>query len=169
MRALRLAVVLPLVMAIGCTTEPADQATADKAAAPTEDVATVRQAIEAANANQANGFKAGNIDGIVANYTPDAMVMMTGQASMVGAAAIREGLTGWLSQGPITDFVLTTGDVMLADDLAIETGTFTLTQKPKDGAAMTDKGKYISVWKKQADGSWKIVRDIANSDIPMGH
>jgi ketosteroid isomerase-like protein len=58
---------------------------------------------------------------------------------------------------------------MLAGDLAIETGTFTFTQKPKGSAAITDKGKYMTVWKKQADGSWKLLRDIANSDLPMEH
>ena len=49
---------------------------------------------------------------------------------------------------------------------AIETGTFEWTLTPKSGAAMTDKGKYLTVWKKQADGTWKIIRDINNSDLP---
>jgi hypothetical protein len=29
----------------------------------------------------------------------------------------------------------------------------------------SDQGKYIEIWKKQADGTWKIVRDIYNSDV----
>ena len=29
-----------------------------------------------------------------------------------------------------------------------------------------DKGKYLTVWKHQPDGTWKIVRDINNSDLP---
>jgi ketosteroid isomerase-like protein len=59
-----------------------------------------------------------------------------------------------------------TEDVMVSGDLAVETGTFAWTLQPKSGAEVKDKGKYLTVWKRQADGSWKIVRDIDNSDLP---
>lgn len=42
----------------------------------------------------------------------------------------------------------------------------TMTPKTGKGKPMSDKGKYIVVLQKQADGSWKIVRDISNSDLP---
>jgi hypothetical protein len=32
------------------------------------------------------------------------------------------------------------------------------------GNPMTEKGKYVEVWKKQADGQWKVVEDIFNAD-----
>jgi ketosteroid isomerase-like protein len=31
---------------------------------------------------------------------------------------------------------------------------------------VTDQGKLVEVWKKQADGKWKTVADIFNSDLP---
>jgi hypothetical protein len=31
---------------------------------------------------------------------------------------------------------------------------------------LLDKGKYLTVWKKQADGSWKVLFDMFNSDLP---
>src|SRR5207245_620651 len=33
-------------------------------------------------------------------------------------------------------------------------------------ARFVDNGKYLTVWGRQADGSWKIIRDINNSDRP---
>jgi ketosteroid isomerase-like protein len=30
-----------------------------------------------------------------------------------------------------------------------------------------DSGKYIEVWRKQANGNWKIIRDVFNSDVPL--
>ena len=38
---------------------------------------------------------------------------------------------------------------------------------PKTKKPVTDKGKYVTVYKKQADGSWKAVADILNSDMPL--
>ena len=33
------------------------------------------------------------------------------------------------------------------------------------GTPTIDKGKYIEIWKKQADGSWKLAMDMLNSDL----
>jgi ketosteroid isomerase-like protein len=32
---------------------------------------------------------------------------------------------------------------------------------------VTDHGKYVAVWKKQADGNWKVAVDIWNTDLPL--
>jgi ketosteroid isomerase-like protein len=55
---------------------------------------------------------------------------------------------------------------MISGDLAVETGTYAMTIIPKNGNAVADKGKYIHVWKKSVDGSWKVVRYVPTSDIP---
>ena len=44
-------------------------------------------------------------------------------------------------------------------------GTYTMTvTNLKTKKAMTDKGKFMTVYTKQADGSWKAVADTFNSD-----
>jgi ketosteroid isomerase-like protein len=35
------------------------------------------------------------------------------------------------------------------------------------GKPVTDRGKYATMWKKQVGGSWKVVVDISNSDLPV--
>ncbi len=35
------------------------------------------------------------------------------------------------------------------------------------GKQMSDHGKYMVVWRKQADGKWKAVGDMFNSDVPL--
>ena len=49
-------------------------------------------------------------------------------------------------------------------NLAFVRGTFDLTLIVNDSTQTPNQGKYIEVWKKQIDGSWKIVVDIWNSD-----
>jgi ketosteroid isomerase-like protein len=83
-----------------------------------------------------------------------------------GAAEIEKALAGFLAEVTITEFQLTTTDLTVKDNMAIETGTTRSVMQPKQGGGppVTDVGKYVVVWKKQTDGSWKLWRDIFNSD-----
>jgi uncharacterized protein (TIGR02246 family) len=52
-------------------------------------------------------------------------------------------------------------------DLVYSIGTYSLTMSaPKGKKTVTDKGKYLTVWAKQADGTWKVVADMSSSDLP---
>lgn len=51
------------------------------------------------------------------------------------------------------------GDVAAAGDLGYDTGPSTLTDKT-DSSSSPQHGFFFSVWKKQPDGSWKVVLDI---------
>jgi ketosteroid isomerase-like protein len=57
-------------------------------------------------------------------------------------------------------------EVARSSDLAYATGTYESSMKDSRGKLVTDHGKYVEVWKKQADGKWKTVADIFNSDLP---
>lgn len=51
-------------------------------------------------------------------------------------------------------------------DLGFSSGTYEMTFKDPSGKMVSDHGKYVTVWQKQHDGSWKAIRDIFNSDLP---
>jgi ketosteroid isomerase-like protein len=51
-------------------------------------------------------------------------------------------------------------------DLGYTIGTYDWSYKDASGKAITDKGKYLTVWKKQADGSWKVLFDMFNTSLP---
>jgi len=51
-------------------------------------------------------------------------------------------------------------------DLAYSLGTWQLKGKDPKGNDVTQTGKYITVWKKQKDGSWKVVADTGTVDPP---
>lgn len=42
-----------------------------------------------------------------------------------------------------------------------------MVMQPKASKPVHEIGKYLTVWKKQPDGSYRIIRDIFNSDGPM--
>jgi ketosteroid isomerase-like protein len=75
------------------------------------------------------------------------------------------------------DWQITKVDVSRAGDMAYTLYRYEMTMPaPKgasivaasiNGAPINDKGKDMSVWKKQSDGKWKMVADTFNSDIPL--
>jgi Domain of unknown function (DUF4440) len=54
-------------------------------------------------------------------------------------------------------------DMSASGDLGYTYGTYVFKHKDKTGNLVTDYGKYTSIWKKQKDGSWKVVVDMGNS------
>jgi uncharacterized protein (TIGR02246 family) len=135
------------------------------AAPPPPDTAAVKTAIEAINAKIVADAEKGDSAAVAATYDADATVMPPGEPAWHGSAAIAKGWGGMLGAFAIRDFTLTSGDVVVGGDYAAETGTYKMTMVPKKGAPMNDNGKYLVVWKKQADGSWKPYRDIWNTDV----
>jgi ketosteroid isomerase-like protein len=57
-------------------------------------------------------------------------------------------------------------EVAQSGDLAYSLGTWHLTGKNPKGEEVEQTGKYLTVWKKQTDGSWKVVADTGNVDPP---
>ena len=55
-------------------------------------------------------------------------------------------------------------DVAASGDLGYTVGSWQLTGKSRKGDAVSMTGKYMTVWKKQSDGAWKVVADMGNAD-----
>ena len=51
-------------------------------------------------------------------------------------------------------------------DLGYTFGSNEISLNDAKGARVTTEGEYVTIWRKQADGSWKAVVDIGNSDAP---
>ena len=130
------------------------------AAETEEDPAAVRAAIKETNARFAEALNQGDAAAIAALYTEDAIVLPPGQGMVRGRQAIQESMAVDIETNALSDLVLTTSDVQVAGNLAVEVGTYSI-----QAGAMQDEGKYVVVWKKQEDGSWKLYRDIWNSNL----
>lgn len=54
---------------------------------------------------------------------------------------------------------VTTADLWLDGDTAYETGKYSYKFQEK-GQPVTEEGRYVTLWKRQSDGSWKIIMDM---------
>lgn len=124
----------------------------------------MRAAIEAANAKFSEAFSRGDANALAALYTRDAIVFPPDSEAIRGNEAIGKF---WKTtrDGGVQSAVLTTDDVGTSGDVAYESGKVTLTIKPEGKEATTAMSKYVVVWMRQPDGSWKMHRDIWN-DLP---
>lgn len=53
-------------------------------------------------------------------------------------------------------------DIAASGDLGWTTGTYVSTTTLPDGTTSEGDGRYVTIWRKQADGSWKVVMDLGN-------
>jgi ketosteroid isomerase-like protein len=61
---------------------------------------------------------------------------------------------------------LVVNSVEVIDGHALELGTYTLVVQPPGQGEITDRGKYMVLWRRQADGTWKLYRDMFNTSMP---
>ncbi|MFN2399130.1 MAG: DUF4440 domain-containing protein [Gemmatimonadaceae bacterium] len=126
-------------------------------------------AIVAVNARLQAAGLSGNWDAWNADFTPEPVRLPPHLPTVSGKAA-SDAFNRATPKFTKFDFAVTS--VVGRGDLAVATGSFTITAPAgKDSAgkatpAINDQGKFIQVLMKQGDGSWKIARDIWNSDLP---
>ena len=54
-------------------------------------------------------------------------------------------------------------DISASGDLGYTYGNYEFHSKDKDGKPSVEYGKYVSIWKLQKDGTWKVVLDMGNA------
>jgi len=111
----------------------------------------------------AQATKERGVDGWV-SFFADSGVMVAPGHNIVGRAAIRELMAAELGD---TTHLLTwhpTGaEASSSGDLGYTVGRWERTARIKDSTA-TLRGTYVTVWRKQGDGTWKVVLDVGNAD-----
>jgi uncharacterized protein (TIGR02246 family) len=111
--------------------------------------------------------EAKDLDRYVSFYADDAVLFWPGAPMVTGRAAIREFMQVFLSMPAFSlSFETAKVEVSRAGDLAYSYGTNKVTLVDPNGKRMKDRGKYLTVYRKQPDGTWKVVVDIGNSDLP---
>lgn len=124
---------------------------------------TARDSIEAILKTFSKSLNGGDAAGVAAHYTDDAALLPPGVARIDG----REGIQGaWqaLIDADVRDVVLTTQEVDIFGDVANEVGIISATAPGESGGRVEWTGKYVSVWKRGGDGTWRLHRDIWNFD-----
>jgi len=113
-------------------------------------------------------FVSKDVEKLLAHYADDAVLMGPGMPSSLGKDAIRKTLQAMLSDPALTlKFQSSKVEIAKAGDMGFTQGSYTLVMTdPNTKLPMNDHGSYVTTYRKQPDGSWKAVADIATSEVP---
>ena len=104
--------------------------------------------------------------GLASLYTNDAVLMPPNEAAVTGSQAIESWFQTTFDQFT-TEFTVASEELEVVGDWAFDWGAYMTALTPKAGGEPTeDRGKYIVILRKQVDGSWRIVKNIWNSNNP---
>jgi ketosteroid isomerase-like protein len=107
------------------------------------------------------------LDDLVELYVPDATVLRPNVPAVRGAAAIREFFFGLLDAG-MSEVEMDAQRSELLGDYGYETGRFKSLVPSAVGKRREERGKYLVLLNRQANGEWKIVADSWSSDLSLG-
>src|SRR5262252_7292369 len=118
-----------------------------------QDLAAIRHVIE----QDAAAVRRADWDTAARMFTADAIRFPPHQAPIRGRAAM---LAWFRTFPPIEAFDITADEIVGSDDLAFVRGRYTLTAAPPGSPAITDRGNYMGLLRKQPDGSWLWTTDM---------
>jgi len=132
------------------------------------DVEAERTVLRNLDSQTAQAAAAKDVERWLSSYADDAVRLPPNAPIIKGKEAIRARMSEVVA---MPDFAVswqaTEVEVSQAGDLGYTLGTYELTMNDPEGKPVTDRGKYVAICKKQPDGSWKVVADIWNSDLPL--
>jgi ketosteroid isomerase-like protein len=101
--------------------------------------------------------------GYMSYYAEDAVEMPNGAAIISGKLKVAKTMGFLDDRNNHLSWTPVGADISSSGDLGYTYGTYEFRSVGKDGKPVVENGKYTSIWKKQKDGSWKVVLDMGNA------
>jgi uncharacterized protein (TIGR02246 family) len=116
------------------------------------------QVVAELNAAITQAFNRGDVRACVEAYAEDAALYVSGRPPLKGRDKIRPMLQEWVSLG-MTLGPVEVLDIRASGDMGYCAGTYEFRMPPSVDAPERKEGKFVTVFMRQADGSWKTVMD----------
>ncbi len=149
--------ILPLCLSFGCQKAPDNIEPIIDVTADVEAVRNLESEYEAA-------MNTGDIEKFMSLYADDAVSISANMPATVGKGAIRE-MFQWFFDNATTSGKSEIQDVLVSGDLAVSRGIWKADYTAKEsGISSSGLGSWIMVYRKQPDGSWKILWEIGSDE-----
>jgi uncharacterized protein (TIGR02246 family) len=112
-------------------------------------------------------FNAGNAEKTCALFAPDLVAQVRGRPERGYAVQCDLLKSSLADPGKTFRYALAIKEIIVSGDLAVVRMTWTLTVKRKDSGVESMSDEYgLDVFRRQADGSWKIARYMSYDTLP---
>ena len=95
-------------------------------------------------------------------FAEDGAIVQEGVGEIRGRTAVAEAVAFLDVPGVSLSWEPVRADIARSEDLGWTTGSFVSVGPGPDGAEQRRTGTYVSIWRLQTDGSWKVVMDLGN-------
>lgn len=143
-----------------CSCALAQQETKNESATPLAAMTGARRAIDKGNAQWIEAWDKADASLIAGLFAPDGVLLGRNGKIFKGPQQVLERQkTVMEAAGKGVKSTVTTVDLWLDGDTAYETGRYSYKYQERE-KPVTEEGRYVTIWKKQSDGSWKIIMDM---------
>jgi ketosteroid isomerase-like protein len=106
--------------------------------------------------------------GFASWFAPDGVALGNGQPPVIGQVAIAKSAS-WLAKDYQLTWTPTDAQMSPSGDMGYTWGHFEGRSKDSNGNPVLTSGRYMTIWRREADGSWKVVLDAgANEPAAAG-
>lgn len=135
----------------------------------TPDPKAIEQQLQANEAKWNRAYAEHDAKALASMYADDAALANPGEDLVRGKTAIEQATAAFAADPNLkVAFEANRIQVASSGDLAYTRGRYTMTMtNPETGKPETGTGHYLTVWRKQADGSWKAVEDFVTPGGPL--
>lgn len=107
-------------------------------------------------------------EGYMSFYAEDGVEVPNGADILAGKANIAKTMSFLDEKDNHLTWTPVGADIAASGDLGYTYGNYEFHTKDESGKPVVDHGHYTSIWKKQKDGSWKVVLDMGNAGPEAG-
>jgi ketosteroid isomerase-like protein len=133
-----------------------------------DDLAPAEAAVRKTDADWAAAATTAGVDAWMAFYAADAIVLLPNDQLASGRELIRHSVSRLMAQSHLlVAWRPIKVEVARSGDLAFLIAAFELRFGDARGALVSDRGRRLEIWRRQADGAWKCIVDTWNLDEPV--
>lgn len=148
----------PFVLVLLTILNPLSAAEPEDRADPA--LAEVRKAVDKGNAQWVEAWEKADASLIATLFTSDGVMLGRNGKMFKGPKQVFDRMKTVLEgAGKGAKATVTTVDLWLDGDTAYETGTYSY-KFQENAKPVNDEGRYVTIWKRQSDGAWKIASDM---------